>query len=85
MLVDGGFFLVRRRRLIGNATPAEVAKSLHKMCLAHIKNLLAGKTLVGLNGRREETISAEQMNALKQALPQVEIITDPDVPIIPFT
>ena len=37
VLVDGGFFLSRYRRLKGNATPYAVAKSLHQMCMAHMQ------------------------------------------------
>lgn len=35
VLIDGGFFVRRYRRLRGNAIPAKVAKDLHWMCLEH--------------------------------------------------
>jgi len=37
VLVDGGFFLKRYRHLKGNAGPHDVAKSLHQMCMDHLK------------------------------------------------
>ena len=37
ILIDGGFFLRRYRHLRGHATPSEVAKELHRMCLEHLK------------------------------------------------
>jgi len=37
VLVDGGFFLYRYRRLKGNASASDVAKSLHQMCMAHME------------------------------------------------
>ena len=36
-LIDGGFFLKRFQALKGNATPREVARSLHSMCLEHLR------------------------------------------------
>lgn len=38
-LVDGSFFLYRHRRLKGNASPREVARGLHAMCLSHLRRL----------------------------------------------
>jgi uncharacterized LabA/DUF88 family protein len=38
-LVDGGFFLTRYQRLKGNAPPRRVARSLHAMCLEHLRQL----------------------------------------------
>ncbi len=37
VLVDGGFFLPRYQALVGNDTPKNVAKALHRMCLSHLK------------------------------------------------
>lgn len=36
ILIDGGFFLIRYRVLRGNATPRQVAKDLHGMCIQHL-------------------------------------------------
>ena len=37
VLVDGGFFLFRYRRLRGRATPAKAARDLHWMCRQHLQ------------------------------------------------
>lgn len=38
-MIDGAFFLMRYRRLKGNAPPQKVARHLHAMCLAHLRML----------------------------------------------
>jgi uncharacterized LabA/DUF88 family protein len=37
VLVDGGFFVHRYRRILGKADPETVAKDLHWMCREHLK------------------------------------------------
>ena len=36
-LIDGGFFLTRFRTLEGSKTPKQAARSLHAMCLEHLR------------------------------------------------
>lgn len=38
ILVDGGFFLKRARRLYGECTPQDLACVLHRNCLAHLND-----------------------------------------------
>lgn len=38
VLVDGGFFLKRARRVYGERTPQDLARVLHRNCLAHLND-----------------------------------------------
>lgn len=38
ILVDGGFFLKRARRIYGKLAPAKLAATLHRNCLDHLKD-----------------------------------------------
>jgi len=58
ILIDGGFFLKRLRRLQGSMAPAEAAQTLHKMCLDHLHEKRAK---VEHPARKSETSARRQL------------------------